>query len=289
MRIAMSDDAALRLRKAALARRAGHYEEAEAIYREWIADEPRNPGPRYGLALLLLRRGDFARGWPLYEARKFVPELGLRVPTFSFSEWQGDQIGSLLLWPEQGLGDQIMFARYVPQLLNAKIRVTLVASPSLTRLFSALGCDVISAVGTVNIPRHDAWCLVGSLPLRLGSIPTEPYFPSTTSGSGVGVMVAGNPMHVNDRDRSLPPEEAKALLARGRNLAPEATGAKDFFDTARIIDELERVVTVDTSVAHLAGAMGKPTEILLGRDPDWRWGLSETRTIWYPSATLVRR
>lgn len=275
-------------RTALAARRSGKLDEAEAAYRAWMAAEPSSAGPRYGLSLLLLRRGAYAEGWKLYEARKAVPELKMSPPRLRYPEWRGQTVKSLLLWPEQGLGDQIMFARFIAELVSSGIEVTLLAPPPLYRLFGALDCSVVEAAGRVELAPHDAWCFVGSLPLHIGTIPSDPYLPSLPGGKGVGVMVAGNPKHVNDEDRSLRGAAAARMLSLGLNLTPEETGAADFYDTARIIDGLAKVVSVDTSVAHLAGAMGKPVDIILGRDPDWRWGTDGEETIWYPSARLIR-
>lgn len=276
------------LSQAASARRAGRHADAEEVFREWMRRDPADPAPRYGLSTLLLQRGAYAEGWELYEARAEVPETGIRKPQLTFPEWRGEEVGSLLVLPEQGLGDQIMFARFIPELVARGIKVTLLSPPPLARLFQQLGAQVLVAAGSVSMPHHDAWCLIGSLPHRIGTIPTGPYLPSAPGGVGLGVMPTGNPNHVNDADRSLPEPYAAQLLQMGRDLRPDATGARDFADTAEIISDLRGVISVDTAVAHLAGAMGKPVAILLGRDPDWRWGLGE-RTIWYPSARLIRR
>jgi len=250
---------------------------------------PEDPAPRYGLSLILLSRGAYDEGWKLYEARSSIPETGIAKPTLSFAEWRGEPVKSLLLWPEQGLGDQIMFARYVPKLLAKGLAVTLLCKPPLARLLGSLGARVIVAEGAVHIPRHDAWCLIGSLPHLIGMTASAPYLQGEVGGSGVGVMTRGNPAHVNDRNRSLPPDFADELLSYGRSLDPAASGARDFEDTRKIISQLKAVVSVDTAVAHLAGAMGKPTWLLLPHDADWRWGLRESRSVWYPKMTLVRQ
>lgn len=276
-------------RRAGELERAGRFDEAEAVLRELLRLQPANPAGRYALAILLLRRGAFPEGWTHYEARTELRELGIAKPTLPFPEWGGEPVKSLLVIPEQGMGDVIQFARYVPELVARGIHVTLGAWPPLVRLLSRLGAEVVPWAGKITVFAHDAWVLVGSLPLHLQTIPSAPYLPSRVEGRGVGVVVKGNPKHTNDARRSLFGSDAEALLTMGQDLSPEATGAQDFEDTAQIIHNLEAVVTVDTSVAHLAGAMGKRTILLLPHLADWRWGVSGERSIWYPSMRLLRQ
>jgi hypothetical protein len=130
-----------------------------------------------------------------------------------------------------------------------------------------------------------------SLPHRLGPGPIPPPVRLGVplgAGGGVGIVAAGSATHPNDRNRSLDPASAARLRALGRDLAPEATGAKDFRETAGIVAGLDLVITVDTSVAHLAACLGKPTWILLPHlGLDWRWG-REARA-WHPSARFYRQ
>jgi hypothetical protein len=254
-----------------------------------LAIDPLHRAARYKLFPLLLARGEYEEGWRFYEARRDLPELHIGRPTLSFPEWDGGSISSLLVWFEQGFGDQIMFARYVPELMARGIKVTLVTRPPLVRLMRSLGVPVIAAEGEVTIPRHDAWCLIGSLPLRLGMVSAEPYLPSSDRRDGIGVMCVGSP--TPDPGRSLPPELRRQLtsLPGAISLAPADSGARDFQDTAQIIASLERVVTVDTAVAHLAGAMGKPLWVLLPHQAEWRWGTLERGSPWYPEARLFRQ
>jgi hypothetical protein len=192
-----------------------------------------------------------------------------------------------------------MYARFAPILKARGADVTLLSLPSLSRLFAAsLGVAVFAMSGKVEVPDPDLWVLTASLPARFGvtpgTVPAAPYLAAEPRAAGgrIGVMARGNPRHPFDATRSLPPPEAERLLALpgAVDLSPAATGAADFLDTARVVSGLDLVVTVDTSVAHLAGALGTPVWILLPVEGcDWRWMDRREDSPWYPSARLIRQ
>lgn len=249
------------------------------------------------LAHFLLARGQYAPGWVWYEARRHATRDRVAAPALSMPEWDGGAVKRLLIWREQGLGDCIQFARYIAELARREIEVTLLCSPSLARLFAGLPAQVTPLAGEVRVSGdYDAWCLLGSLPRLTGGTfeipPPVAVNAAPRRSGGVGVMPAGSPQHVNDAHRSLPAELAARLLtAPGAiSLRPEDTGARDLQDTAEIIAGLDLVVTVDTSVAHLAGSMGKPVWVLLPhKGVDWRWLRERSDSPWYPSARLIRQ
>ena len=254
----------------------------------------------YARALRLLSQGDYRAGFPLYEARTDQPNGAIRKPPLPFDEWTGQDLRGkrLLIWPEQGLGDKIMFARFIANLHGAEVVV--LCEPALEQLFrSNLDAQVIAASGRTEFPDPDYWILYGSLPHRLGigDIPPEPYFAATpkprlAKGARIGVCTRGNPIHPNDANRSLPPDQAARLLGLpgAMSLHVDDTGLRDLKETASLIAALDLVITVDTAVAHLAGALGEPVWILLPWSGcDWRWGVEGELSAWYSSARLVRR
>ncbi|MBU1376847.1 MAG: hypothetical protein KKE02_03565 [Alphaproteobacteria bacterium] len=252
----------------------------------------------------LLANGAWREGLAHYEARYRLP--GLTSPVGGgVPEWRGEPLAGrhILVTHEQGHGDQISFARFLAPLRTAGAgRITLTCAVSLARLFGQL--EAVDDVIPIGVAQHkvidppDLWIRGGSLPLRLGlaeaEIPAAPYLMAAPRPQAVrvGVVTNGNPDFADDHHRSLPPALAAEVRAlRGvMSLAPDATGAGDFLDTAEIVAGLDLVITTCTAVAHLAGAMGKPTWVMLSAvRPDWRWTATGTRTPWYPSATLYRQ
>jgi hypothetical protein len=274
----------------------GRAEEAERVFRWLLGHRPDYAAAKHGLGLLLLAQRRYAEGWPLHEAGRRVVYPPSPAPQADYPEWQGEPVAGrrIMVCAEQGAGDQIMFGRYLAELAARGAQVTLACDPrTVARLFETTGVATAAFLpGHQRLGPADYWARVGSLPAGLGAAaPAPPAYldlPLTTGG-GIGVVARGNPVHLNDANRSLPPPQAARLLRLGRDLAPSATGARDFLDTAEIVAGLDLVIAVDTSVAHLAGALGKPVWVLLPRVAmDWRWN-DGLRSDWYPQARLFRQ
>lgn len=275
--------------------RAHNFKAAIAQYRSILLEAPGLTFVTDNLCQALLASGEYAEGFKLYDVRFSRANNAVRRPTLPFPEWRGEPVRgrSIVLIPEQGFGDQIMFSRFAGDLQKRGAQITLIAAPELVRTFAPLGVRVIS-VGA-PFERHDFWCMMGSLPDRLGvtlgTLNGEPYLKTGRGKSGVGVAWRGRPTHHNDMRRSLPSDLAAQLLSLpgAVDLDPAKTGARDFEDTARLIRSLKLVVSVDTSVAHLAGAMGARTLCLIpNRGTDWRWMANRVDTPWYRTVELIR-
>lgn len=283
----------------------GRLDEAEATLREALRLAPGQHQTEARLGALLLSQGRLPEGFRHFEARHAEPRLA--KPKLPFPEWRGEPLAGrrLLIWPEQGFGDQIQFARFAPLLRDQGAEVTLLCRPGLERLFeqSLPGVDVRAAAGAVEFPDPDFWVMGPSLAGRLGvtleTLPNAPYLRvagparDLQPGFRVGLVTAGSPQHANDANRSLPPAAAARLRDMPTSIVeldPAKSGARDFADTAAIAEALDLVITVDTSVAHLAGAMGKPCWVLLPAvKTDWRWLRERTDSPWYPSIRLYRQ
>ena len=236
---------------------------------------------------------------------------------------------SILLYAEQGLGDTLQFVRYVPLLAAKGAIVHLEVQPALRTLLAATpGVATVIARGE-PLPAFDLQCPLLSLPLalqtNLQTIPDQtPYVRASGERIGhwagllpgghqpkVGLVWRGNPRHKNDANRSVPwalfrqllavdscrfislqielSAEEAGTLAERENVRSFAGQIGDFADTAAIVSQLDLIVTVDTSLAHLAGALAKPVWLLLPFAPDWRWLLDRTDSPWYPGMRLFRQ
>ncbi|MBV8465347.1 MAG: glycosyltransferase family protein [Burkholderiales bacterium] len=316
----------------------GRRRDAEALFRQALALNADNAQAALNLAHLLLAEGRLEEGWRRYEARYSprLPGVPIFVPKLPFPQWRGEPIvgKSLLVWLEQGLGDELQFCRYLPLLQQMGVgKLSFVCRPELFPLLRSLeGVDVLVPLGDeqADLSGHDYWSFTMSLPMCCGTtlenIPSQvPYLQAPTervarwapvlpqSGFKIGVAWRGNPIHHNDDDRSLPslavlaplwtvPGTAFVSLQKGLGedeaaspLAGQAIAAvggqlADFGDTSAIVAQLDLVVCIDTSIAHLAGALGKPVWLLLPHHhPDWRWMLERADTPWYPTMRLWRQ
>lgn len=275
---------------------------AERAFREALALSPSNDETASFLGAVLALQGRLDEALPLLDRRRRLrPHLYAPAP-LPWPLWTGQDVAGkrLLVWGEEGLGDQIMFARFARALKDRGADVTWFGQPALVRLFSeGLGIAALGTDQNAEFSGFDFYCPSSRLALGFGltaeTIPPAPYLdpppPAPVGGGRFGIRTGGNPKQTNDAYRSLPPEMAAELLALpgAVDLAPEQTGATDMYETARIIMGLQRVITVDTSVAHLAGALGAPVWVLLHDDPDWRWERKRQDSPWYRSARLFRQ
>lgn len=293
-----------------------------------VALAPDHADAQLNRAFLLLERGDFARGWPLYEWRWRTAGHAALARRFAQPQWQGeDPRGkTILLHAEQGLGDTVQFSRYAPLLMQRGAKVILEVQPPLVELLTSLNPAPSVVARGADLPPFDLHCPLPSLPLAfagsLENLPAPPAYLAVAEerrlawaarlGSAtrprIGLAWAGAAIHPNDHRRSIAaaelaplwqsdgefhclhkefrPGEREALPAQ---VSVWAEHLHDFTDTAALVAAMDVVVSVDTSVAHLAAALGKPTWILLGQRSDFRWLRDRQDSRWYPSARLFRQ
>ncbi|MGO9438390.1 MAG: tetratricopeptide repeat protein [Terracidiphilus sp.] len=308
-------------------RSQGRLEESLRSYRQALVVNPDNVEARWNLSLVELLTGDFAAGWRDYEIRTQRRKCATRV--FPEPLWRGAALNGarILLHAEQGLGDTVQFLRYVPMVQAAGGTVTLDVQNSLLRLAAQLPGIATLVVSGEPLPPFECHCPLMSLPLAFGisiaNIPAQvPYLNVPVEaqrdaerlewpdeGLRVGLVWSGNPRFPDDWLRSIPLPCFDALLhVEGvrffsLQMGPAASqlgeieapvidlkpAIGDLADTAALIGKLDLVITVDTAVAHLAGALGKPTWLLLPFAPDWRWLMEREDSPWYPTMRLFRQ
>jgi FkbM family methyltransferase len=305
---------------------------ADRLIVENLLRDPEHKASLNIKALLDLQRGDYHRGWKGYELRYGHKNLhlfgGNRKHENADGEvprWDGRPTDdTVLIWTEQGFGDQIMFARFIKHVLDRAPNTVLEVQPELFELFeySRHRGDLPVELWPIvrcrrSLPRYAYHLPLPSVPavLDLGAedikitrpyLSVDPMMVENWRGTGNHSFVAGrHPMNgarvglcgvgslTSERPytRDVPAKLLAPLVRRhGPFFSLESSGQfESFATTAAAIMALDLVITVDTSVAHLAGALGKPVWLMLSWDPDWRWGLKGETTIWYPQMRIFRQ
>jgi len=313
----------------------GNLNEAISCYEQALRRDPNSAVAHRNLGKTLLKTGEFVRGWPEYEWRWLADGMPPPAKRFSQPVWDGTapKGKTILLYGEQGFGDQIQFFRYANELHKLGARVIVQSHQRLTRLFrSGSGFDLLIGRNETP-PEFDAQASFMSLPGILGTtidtIPASPNYLSAEpslvghwrkilgdkAGIKVGFAWQGNPDYAGDRFRSLDlslfegiakskntrlislqvVEKTKQIEScpfrdRIEDYCDQMDAGKDgFIDTAAVIANLDVVLSCDSSIAHLSGALGKETWILLNRDAEWRWFVDREESPWYPSVRLFRQ
>ena len=301
--------------------------EALVQYRKAMYYQPNHPILRWNHGLACLMLGDYSRGWRDYEHRWAARQKA--KPTDASPEWRGEPLRGrrLLLHSEQGFGDTLMFVRFA-QMLSHTEEVHLQCQPQLKRLLSQQ-TGLASVVGTSDpAPAHDVHAPLMSLPHLMGlnqeSELSSPAYLEPVQRSlqplpnghrpgiqRVGFVWASAPNSEIADKKSIPLHQFRGLfdtphcqfyalhmnakssevaeLQRHPNVHDLRESIIDFEDTAGYLSQMDLVITVDTAVAHLAGALGKPTWTLLPNAADWRWRMHRSDSPWYPSMRLFRQ
>ncbi len=305
-------------------------DEADCSYDQALSLDPAYANAYWNKALLKILRGQYAEGWQLYEWR-WRSARNLQVLGFSQPQWHGEQNiagKTLLIVPEQGLGDFIQFCRYVPRLDVLGANIIIQVPVVLKDLLASLKGHFSLVEEGESLPDYDLYCPIMSFPYAfkttLEDVPANvPYLYADAKNQSVwsrrlgaktktrvGLVWSGSIEHKNDHNRSLSfsllepllqlPYEFHVLQKDIRFADQEAMTAypqlhihqkdlSNFAATAALVSAMDLVISVDTSVAHLVGALGKPLWLLLPYAPDYRWLLDRVDSPWYPTAILFRQ
>lgn len=298
----------------------GRHEDAKSTLERALAIDPEHVDANLNYGHQLLRAGQFEAGWKHYDWR--LARFGCTLPR-SAPRWRGEPLDgrTIMLRCEQGFGDAFHFVRYAPMVAARGGRVIVECRKPLLRLLSSVE-GVAEAAEPRRSEGYDLYCpmmsLAGVFQTRSDTMPNEvPYIPvpepaaldAVDGVKRVGLVWAGNPDHLRDHHRTRPLTDFAPLAGvpnvaffglqlgdaaaeprpPGMRVADAIADVEDFLDTARVLAALDLVIAVDTSVAHLAGAMGMPVWLLIDKVGDWRWLEEREDTPWYPTMRLFRR
>jgi tetratricopeptide (TPR) repeat protein len=330
-------------RKALIVDHLGDREQGIALLQEAARLAPEDAHAQYNIGLYHLKYGNYAAGWDGYETRRAFESYVNKHRRIPLPEWDGSPPAgrTLLVLPEQGLGDEIMFGSCIPELAAQAGHVVVECDAKLEAIFrrSFSRCTVVSRQRTLANdwiqrlePRADAYVSAGSLACRFrrsaSDFPQEPGFlkPDAASveawrtklaalgpGRKVGLSWQGGVGFTGRKRRSLTleqllpilrlpgfqfvnlqytdvREEVRALESRhGVKVHHWQEAIDDYDQTAALVCALDSVLTVCTAIVHLTGALGRPALVMVPFGPDWRYGATTERMVWYPSVQLLRQ
>ena len=306
----------------------GEINQAADCYRRMILLQPDSAIGHISLGLMLLAQGDLENGLVELEWRWKMPELQRVLTSLAKPMWNGsDPAGKrIFIHAERGLGDTINFVRYLPIVAERGAKIIFGCQPELHRLFGNVTPGIEWYHAGSPLPEFDVHCSLVSLPAvlktTLTTIPNEtPYLFAdpelvhqwatrlgTDERLKVGLCWAGHDrslgrsMNITDlapladltnvRWISLTKGSAAKQISSapaGLNITDWTEELHDFSDTAALAANMDLIISVDTSISHLAGALGKPVWVVFKRAPDWRWMIDRADSPWYPTATLFRQ
>lgn len=317
----------LNLNMSAFMAAAGRYQQAFEFADKAIALHPRYIEAHLKKASLLIQQGQLKEGLALYEKRWDNPNWHALPNKLDAKQWSGEALDgkSLIVWNEQGFGDALMYARYLGDLSDRAGKLTVMCEPTLHNLLRRGLSAEVEFIGLDDTPpKSDFHASVMSLPHHFGvtlenlTSDSVYLFPDqvvvdawrdslSNTALHVGLIWAGNPKQSHDYSRSLSPEQISPILDipniqfhnllvgprgdlwRDERLHDPRKNLNSFDDTAAYMDALDLVISVDSAPAHLAGAIGKKTWVLLSFDPDTRYFLGRDDSPWYPEMTLYRQ
>ena len=310
----------------------GDIEAALRMNASAIAADPKNPEAHLHMSEILLCKGDWRAAWSEYEWRNDMPIAGsLPWQCGESHHWSGYQLGNdteLVVIGDQGYGDTILFARYLPMAAKAfPAGVYLGVAKETAGLMKRSFAHCIKGIGSQHheVPAHTVHCRITSLPWALGEI-DAPQWPGVylkpdpvrvaswrarVAGDKpvIGLAWSGRPTHPNNARRSTtlrtfaplfdvpgirfvsiqkPFPEQDKVLAHKLGLEDWSGDLVDYDETAALVQCLDAVVSVDTSVVHLAGALGRPCFVITPHHVDWRWQ-NGGKSLWYPSVQAFRQ
>jgi tetratricopeptide (TPR) repeat protein len=299
----------------AIHRQLGENKQAMKLFEKALSLDPQFDLARFNLAMMELLTGNFADGWAGYETRWKARNLIQPTRYAQRGIWEGEEVAGkrFLIDSEQGFGDSIQFARFIPVISARGARTILITHPELRRLLKTVPCldEILSQ--PQELPQFDLQCPMMSLPQRLGTtLETIPLsIPYVFPDAEVGLCWWGNPTHADDQRRSIslealaplgavadtwlcslqkgPAARQAATPPPGMQIADWTSELNDFADTAALVANLDLVIACDTAVAHLAGAMGKPIWLMLPHVADWRWMVDRDDSPWYPTMRIYRQ
>lgn len=292
---------------AAYAFHRGDTASGEARMAEVLRRPAHDPEDAHAQAEALMRLDQYGKAWPLWDARlAFRSIRGRAFPSVPMVElanerWTPNLTGKrVLVWGEQGFGDQMQFLRFVdPFRRRTGAHVLLHLNPALAPWAADL--DGVELIADRDAVPYDLHLPLLSIPRILKEhnprdfpAPYAPMGAKDVLPGRVGYCWRGNPDHGNDLDRSAPNREAFLAGLGATEAWVNLTGQDDdgpkgdWRETAALIASCERVVTVDTSIVHAAGSLGVPTILLAPSVPEWRWGRGATSR-WYPSVRIIRK